>query len=332
MPNTLNRTPGSPAGNNSCRTGTGLFHRWLRRKMIKLFIVSLTMVVLIASKPTLPAALSDIRTVPQDLEVPSMQEAQPAPGKRVKMTIPSYQNTDVYHSLYLPEGWKKGNRYPVIVEYAGNGPYHNKYGDTCSGRVEDCNLGYGISGGKGVIWVCLPYISMDHRNNQLKWWGDIEATVGYCTTLLPRICNEYGGDPGNLFLAGFSRGSIACNFIGLHNDEIAKLWKGFICHSHYDGVIKWQYSGSDSISAAARLARLKSRPQFISHEGSVAATQRYLEKACPKGNFRFLELPYRNHTDSWVLRDIPERRALREWFAGMTARNNQQDGQQRTER
>ncbi len=284
------------------------------------------MVIPIASNSTFAADLPDIHTVPRDLEVPAMQETHPAPGKRAKMTLPSYRNTDVYHSLYLPEDWKKGNKYPVIVEYAGNGPYRNKYGDTCSGRVEDCNLGYGISGGKGVIWVCLPYISKDHKNNQLQWWGHVEATVEYCTTLIPRICDEYGGDPDNLFLAGFSRGSIACNYIGLHDDEIAKLWKGFICHSHYDGVRKWNYAKSDSASAAARLARLKGRPQFISHEGSVADTRRYLEKACPKSNFRFLELPYRNHTDSWVLRDIPERKSLREWFASLTAGSNKPDG------
>jgi len=37
------------------------------------------------------------------------------------------------------------------------------------------------------------------------------------------ICEKYGGDSAKVFLAGFSRGSIACNYIGLHNNQIASL-------------------------------------------------------------------------------------------------------------
>jgi len=44
----------------------------------------------------------------------------------------------------------------VIVEYAGNGNYANKYGDVSSGEVEGSKLGYGISGGTGFIWICMP--------------------------------------------------------------------------------------------------------------------------------------------------------------------------------
>ena len=257
---------------------------------------------------------TDIRTVRQDLTTPRMTEEEPAPGKRVKRVAAEYKGTEVYHALYLPTDWRKGKLYPVIVEYAGNGPYRNRFGDVCTGKVADCNLGYGISGGKGFIWVCLPYISKDRKRNQLQWWGDLEATVEYCKTVVPRICREYGGDPSTVFLAGFSRGAIACNFIGLHDDQIASLWRGFICHSHYDGVRKWRYPGSDRKSAAERLRRLKNRPQFISHEVSVDETRRYLKKACPEGNFAFAALPFRNHTDSWVLRDIPQRKAVREWL------------------
>ncbi|MHC4200692.1 MAG: hypothetical protein ACYSU0_11930, partial [Planctomycetota bacterium] len=132
-------------------------------------------------------------------------------------------------------------------------------------------------------------------------------------------CRDYGGDPAAVLIAGFSRGAIACNFIGLHDDEIAGLWRGFIAHSHYDGVRKWRYPGSDRRSAAERLKRLRGRPQFVSHEGSVEATRKYLEGTRTDGAFTFLALPYRNHTDSWVLRDIPERKALREWVGRVLA-------------
>jgi hypothetical protein len=263
--------------------------------------------------------LPDIRCVPQDLTVPPMTEGAPAPGKRVKAVPPEYAGSAVHQALYLPVDWEPGRRYPVIVEYAGNGPYQNSFGDTCTGKVEDCSLGYGLSGGKGFLWLCLPYISPDRQQNQLQWWGDVDATVAYCTRVVPQVCREYGGDPQAVFLAGFSRGAIACNYIGLHDDAIAALWCGFVCHSHYDGGRPWAYEGSDRAEAAVRLGRLGGRPQFISHEVSTEATQAYLAAACPQGRFTFVDLRYRNHTDSWVLRDTSERRRLREWVRDVLA-------------
>ncbi len=259
-------------------------------------------------------APSDIRSIPPDLHAPAMIDAAPAPGKRVRQTLPEYAGTEVFHALYLPEDWEKGKRYPVLAEYPGNGPYQNKHGDTCTGHIEDANLGYGISGGKGFLWVCLPFISKDRQHNQRQWWGDIEATVAYCKTAIPHICQDYGGDPSAVFLLGFSRGAIACNYIGLHDNAIAALWRGFLCHSHYDGVRQWNYPGSGRSAAAKRLTRLHGRPQFISHEVSVEETATYLAEACPKGQFTYQAIPYRNHTDTWILRDLPQRKALRAWL------------------
>lgn len=276
------------------------------------------LVLMPAFSPVLTWAGSEppaqIRAIPQDLMPPPMTETVPGPGRRVKGIAREYRGTDVHHTLYLPTDWQPGKRFPVIVEYAGNGPYSNEHGGTCSGRVEDCCLGYGMSAGRGFIWVCLPYISKDRQRNQRQWWGDIEATVAYCKIVIPRICSSYGGDTSALLLAGFSRGAIACNFIGLHDEEIAALWRGFVCHSHYDGVRKWDYQGSDRRAAALRLKRLNNRPQFISHELSVKETRDYLSQAYPQGNFRFQVIPFVNHTDTWVLRDIPARRALRQWL------------------
>jgi len=106
----------------------------------------------------------------QDLTMPLMQEAEVGPGKRVKASLAGFVNTSVYHSLYLPKDWKPGKNYPVIVEYPGN-----RWKQSSSGRVEDCVLGYGLSAGDGYIWVCLPFISIDHKRNQLFWWGDIDS-------------------------------------------------------------------------------------------------------------------------------------------------------------
>ncbi len=257
---------------------------------------------------TVAQNLPDINSVPQDLQTPPMENIHPAPGKRVKIILPEYRGTDVYHALYLPTDWEAGKKYPVIVEYAGN-----KW-KTSLGTVEGSTLGYGISAGRSVIWVCLPFVDKKNNRNATSWWGDIEATVDYCKNTVKRICAEYGGDTSAVFIAGFSRGAIACNYIGLHDDEIASLWRGFICHSHYDGVKMWDYTDSDRKAAATRLKRLGNRPQFISHEGSVESTESYLREVCPDGNFTFQTLYFANHTDTWVLHDIAERTTLRNWF------------------
>jgi len=276
---------------------------------------------------TAAAEPTEIMDLPADLVTPAMTEGEPAAGKRVRQVAPEYAGTDVHHALYLPTDWKpvedngagteaappssSTQRYPVIVEYAGNkvgnrGPH--------TGTVEDCDLGYGISGGKGFIWVCLPYVNSRENKNQLNWWGDVEATVDYCKKSVPRICSRYGGDPQRVILAGFSRGSIACNFIGLHDDEIAGLWRAFIPHSHYDGVRNWPGTSRDS--AIKRLKRLKGRPQFISHErgGMLPKIKRFVLESGVDAPFSFTELATRHHTDAWLLRDCPERQKLRDWL------------------
>ncbi len=251
----------------------------------------------------------NIDSVPPDLTTPPATDGPPAPGKRVRQSNGEDARSGVYHLLHLPTDWREGETYPVIVEYAGN-----RY-KTCLGTVEGSSLGYGISGGRGVIWICMPFVDATRRENALNWWGDVDATVDCCMYTVERICMDYGGDPESVFVAGFSRGAIACNYIGLHDDEIASLWRGFICHSHYDGVQTWPYAGCDRESTARRLERLGQRPQFISHENSVEEARSYLTEAYPSGSFTFLSLPFPEHTDTWVLRDIPERKLLRDWFS-----------------
>lgn len=243
-----------------------------------------------------------------DLEVPDVVDGPPRPGKRVRQQLPRYGQTDVYHLLYLPREWEPGRTYPVVVEYAGN-----KWRDS-AGTVEGSSLGYGLTGGTEAIWICMPFVNSKEMRNQETWWGDVEATVAYCQATVDLVCSDFGGDRKRLYIAGFSRGAIACNYIGLHNDDIAKLWRGFICHSHYDGLRKWIYPRSDEAAAVERLKRLRGRPQFISHENSVAPTREYLRRVCPNGDFTFVSLPATPHTDTWVLKDSPERRKLRTWF------------------
>jgi acetyl esterase/lipase len=264
------------------------------------------------------AELPDLSSVTPDLVTPITEGIAPAPGKRVRQTTSGWEGTEVHHTLYLPRDWKAGAKHPVIVEYAGNGGYKNKFGDVSEGTVEGSNLGYGLSGGQKFIWVCMPYIETKNgrKQNAALWWGDVEETKRYCLATVSDVCAKHGGDSSRVVLAGFSRGSIGCNFIGLHDDEISKLWRAFICHSHYDGVREsWPYAGADRASALVRLKRLQGRPQWISHEGGAEATKDYLEQTGVKGDFTFVTMPFRNHSDQWALRDIPERKQAREWLA-----------------
>ena len=91
-------------------------------------------------------------------------------------------------------------------------------------------------------------------------------------------------------------------------------------------VSKYCMSWKDPESAADRLKRLGDRPQYISHEGSVNGAREYLEKEKPDGNFTFVALPFPEHTDRWVLRDMAPRKELRQWFWVVNASVNWKRG------
>jgi hypothetical protein len=266
---------------------------------------------------SLEAQQPNLHSVIPDLVVPVCENGSLSPGKRVPQTTAGWEGTEVHHSVYLPTDWTAESRIPVIVEYAGNGNYKNALGDVSTGRVEDACLGYGISGGRSFVWVVMPFIELcpdGTKRNATQWWGDVEQTKSYCLATVRDVCARYGGDEKRVVLVGFSRGAIACNYIGLHDDEISRLWCAFVCHSHYDGVRKWPYPDSDAASARTRLARLGDRPQFISQEVTTDATKSYLQSSGIKGKWTFEPLPFPNHSDQWVLRDLPIRTSLRQWL------------------
>ncbi len=264
--------------------------------------------------------LPDITTVPEDLKVPAISEASPAAGLRVRQTTGGWEKMAVHHTLWLPLNWKRGGKFPVLVEFAGNGGFKSNFGDTCDGTVEGGNLAFGISGGADYICIGMPFVkvSAGAKENAAHWWGDADETAAYCAATVREVCREFGGDEKSVVLCGFSRGSVACNYIGLRNDTIAALWRVFICHSHYDGVrTTWPYPDADRASALARLQRLNGRPQFISQEVSVDATRDYLNASGVAGAFEFSALPFRNHTDRWALRDCEQRRKVRVWLRSL---------------
>jgi len=266
------------------------------------------------------ADVPNLNEIPTDLVVPEVVKDAPSAGHRVQAVTAGWESTSVHHTLYLPRDWKPEAKLPVIVEYAGNGGFRNALGDVSEGTVEGCMLGYGLSGGAGYIWVCLPFVEITtdgKKQNKANWWGDVAETKRYCIATVRDICARYGGDAARVVLCGFSRGAIACNYIGLHDDEIARLWCAFFCHSHYDGVRKWPYADADEASALKRLERLHGRPQWISHEGGTDATREYIERSGIKAPYTFATLPYPNHSAAWVLRDLPLRKEARAWLEGV---------------
>jgi hypothetical protein len=278
----------------------------------------------ICASPALRAdSAPDIATVPADLRIPELADGPPAAGKRVNLKL--FANTPPV-VLYLPTDWTPEKKFPVIVELAGNGNSKNAFGDISTGLPEGSSLGYGLSEGRGCVWACLPFLNRSGDAVATTWWGDApdyqpDSTVAFLKRAVPALCERFSGDPGRVILCGFSRGSIAANAIGLHDDEISGLWRGFVCYSHYDGVCDgWPFAGSDRLAARKRLARLAGRPQLICHETvtgelNLEATRRYLDQSGITGAFTFLETGFRNHNAAWVLRPSGARSAAREWLS-----------------
>lgn len=260
--------------------------------------------------------------------IPVEENGAPAPGKRVSVTEPGYVGTDVHHSLYLPENFDGQAKHPLIVEFTGN--FYPPAGST--GKVEDAHLGYALTLGRDFIWAVLPFVSADHRHNEVTWWGDEDATVAYAKACIPRIIEKYQGDPARVILCGFSRGAIAVSYIGLHDDAISKLWSAFFTTAHFDGVRDWGTSWGSPLAkyraaAAARLRRVHGRPWWVSQDGSVDDVEAFLKSAGLWGhNYIPDPVPMRRlfpkipnayfpdaHTDMWPLFENPSSRRAREW-------------------
>ncbi len=270
-----------------------------------------------------------------DLALPPLSDQGPQPGKRASVTTPEYAGTKVHHLITLPDDWTpdwkaRGKSWPVIAEYTGN--YFPTSGST--GEVEGAGLGFGVARGK-AIWAVLPYVAKDHQKNEITWWGDIDATVGYAKTNIPRICAEFGGDPKKVVLCGFSRGAIGVSFLGLHDDDVAKLWCGLWAHDHFDGMLEWKGHAWGSPlaryreEASVRLRRLAGRPLLVSQ--ASAETKKFITSVAPSG-VEYLtvdmgahfgtfpnELAKHPHNDRWPLRDGIATSTARAWFEHVMA-------------
>lgn len=267
-----------------------------------------------------PASVRDMRDVVPDLVPPQVTHGSPAPGRRVFQTATGFEAT-VHHVLYLPTNHNGNQKWPILVEWTGNGPYRNERGDVSTGMPEHGLLGYGLAGSHGAICLSLPFLSEDGKQIVTQWWGDPPThdpgvTVRYLKQAISDTCEKFGGDSQRVILVGFSRGSIAVNAVGLSSDEAAGLWKAAVCFSHYDGAREWPFQGSDRASALERLQRLGDRPQFIVNEtrGTLEGIREYVQSTGVKGDFTFASSGFINHDDRWALRPSPARQQIREWL------------------
>ena len=261
-----------------------------------------------------------------DVLLPPLSRLAPAAGRRVILRLPGQEDLPCYHTLSLPTDWQPNRRYPVLAEWAGNGPYRGDHGDTNSGRVEDACLAQGLAGTDGAIVLGLPYLDAAGTQNVSQWWGtppsyDHEPTIAYAKAAINDVCDRFSGDPDRVVLVGFSRGSIACNALGLADDAIASMWTAAVCFSHYDGLRPWPFPQSSPEAARARLTRLGGRQQLIIAESrdespspALAAIRKHLASGHPGGAFTFLESGFVNHDDDWALRPCPARREARRWL------------------
>ena len=297
----------------------------------------------------------DIRSVPADLFVPNISASfsQPMPGNRVLVSLPNWLDGNLsaaYFMLYLPTDFvmNRVKPYPVIIELPGNGPYSSPWGDTSNGRPDDTFLGYGISEGRGAIWAAVPFLTSNGLFDQTYWWGcPINNTEGgfspqpppvwmnnykgclnstdttksreYLRAVVAYVITTFNGDASRVVLAGFSRGAIGVNYIGLGDDETAAIWRGSIAYAHYDGQaedLRWPYPDNNPDAAYARLKRLGARPQFVCSEldSTFNQTKPFIDGAGFFVNVTYAPTGFCNHNSEWVLRPSKARDMLREWY------------------
>ncbi len=300
----------------------------------------------------------DVESITPDLTTPKVIKGEPEPGKRVLQALTGYDDSDVRHALYLPTDWIKGRKYPVIAEFTGNG------GTVAGGKAAQ---GFGISGGEGYLWVTLPFVSEDGQQDMDWWWGSPERTADYAKAAIESICEEWGGNADAVILTGHSRGAIACNYIGLRDESIARLWLGMVPVSHYDNR-SWNQTKAEQALRVERLLRLGRVPQYICGETHLAekhndkrllaivrerqfesieaATRELNLKSIleqekirqfvtanhPDGNFTFDTFPWVNHYGDWILRDTPARTKLRKWVNDLVATKTRNSSQRSSKR
>ena len=240
------------------------------------------------------------------LELPPIETRPPAAGRRVRYQLPEDKGTGIHCLVYLPGDWNPGHRYPLIVEYPGNIFYTP--GCYSTGLPDQCAIGYGMTQGEGAIWVSLPFIDRAAGTIAEHGWGNPDDTADYAVSVVEHICRSLGGDRSNVLLTGFSRGAIACGFIGLRNDRIAHLWKAFHLCQHFDGD---GWGGATMEDAIGRAGRFCGVSVFHTDNSEERVSQVTAAMNVPT---TFVQSGLGAHSTAMFLDDRESTKALRRWF------------------
>lgn len=246
------------------------------------------------------------------MDVPDLELSKPSAGKRVQYKLGN-EDTNIYSVLYLPTDWKSNSskKYPIIVEYPGNIFYvRNCYS---TGKPESCKIGYGMTKGERAIWISMPFIDYSTANIAESGWGNPDDTANYTVRTVNEIIEKFNGDKDNIIVTGFSRGAIACGFIGLRNDTIASLWKGMHCCQHYDGD---GWGGANTEGAIKRLSRLNDIKVF--HTDNNKEALKTLLRAF-HASVTYKNSGLKAHASDMFLDERPSSQELRNWYNRLVA-------------
>ncbi|MDA8909049.1 hypothetical protein N9I65_02620 [bacterium] len=250
----------------------------------------------------------DLNIPPGKILVPELEEGMPSPGKRVKYRLAGEERSGIYSVLYLPPSWREGERYPVIVEYPGNIFLNAKCYST--GLPDQCVIGYGMTKGEGSILLSLPFVDRDADRIIESGFGNAEDTTAYAKAAIEEVVGRFGGDRDHMVLTGFSRGSIACGFIGLRDEEIAAFWKGIHGCQHYDGS-RWRESTMED--AVLRAKRFQGKAIFQT-DNDAEKYRPVVEATRPEVAWTWVNSGLGFHDTAMFLDDRPSTVKLREWY------------------
>jgi hypothetical protein len=249
------------------------------------------------------------------LEVPELEDAPPGPGKRVRYRLAGDEGSGIYSVLHLPADWRPGKTYPVVVEYPGN----VFFAPACysTGLPDQCVIGYGMTQGRGAICLGLPFVDRAGGRVVENGWGNADETADHAGRLVAEVCSRFGGERENIVLTGFSRGAIACGYIGLRSEGIAALWKGFHACQHYDGD---GWNGATLQGALERAGRFRGKAVFQT-DNPREKFQAVMDVMNTQVTWADSGLGF--HSTAMFLDDRPSTRQLRAWFWKLVERTQE---------
>lgn len=118
--------------------------------------------------------------------------------------------------------------------------------------------------------MSLPFIDRAAGTIVENGWKYLDENGDYAVSAVEQMGQSGGGDRGNIVLTGFSRGAIACGFIGLRNDQIASLWMTFQHCQHFDDDGSGRTNGDRDQARRSILGRVGLSCRQCGSQGSVS--------------------------------------------------------------